>query len=127
MIVLDGSAAVSALLNDGPARRHVGAEVIHAPHLIDTEVVSALRRHVAGGHLADADALRALAVWKALGLIRYAATPLLDRVWELGDNVSSYDALYVALAESLGCELVTADSRLAGADGPRCVISVVPR
>lgn len=127
MIVLDASAAVSALLNDGQARHLVATETIHVPHLVDTEVVSALRRQVLTGVLTADDAHGAIAVWRQLGLIRYAAPPLLERVWELRDTVTSYDATYVALAENLGCALTTADARLAGASGPRCAITVVPR
>lgn len=127
MIVIDASAAVSALLNDGQARRILAVESIHAPHLVDAEVVSVLRRHVAGGALTAAKAHRALDVWRRLGLIRYAATPLLERVWELRAAVTAYDAMYVALAENLDCALVTADARLSGANGPRCAITVVPR
>ena len=127
MIVLDASAAVSALLNDGQARRLVATETIHVPHLVDTEVVSALRRHVLAGLLTAEEARRAIEVWRQLGLIRYAAPPLLERVWELRDDVTPSDATYVALAENLGCALTTADARLARASGPRCTITVVPR
>ena len=127
MIVIDASAAVSALLNDGQARRILAAESIHAPHLVDAEVVSVLRRQVAGGALTSAAAHRALDVWRRLGLIRYAAAPLLERVWELRAAVTAYDAMYVALAENLDCALATADARLSGANGPRCAITVVPR
>lgn len=127
MIVLDASAAVSALLNDGPARRLLAAEAIHVPHLVDVEVVSVLRRQAAAGLLAADDARRALDVWRRLGLIRYAASPLLERVWELRATVTAYDAMYVALAENLDCVLVTADARLSGANGPQCTITVVPR
>ncbi|MEW2481706.1 type II toxin-antitoxin system VapC family toxin [Mycobacterium sp. NPDC049093] len=127
MIVLDASAAVSGLLNDGPARRLLAAEAIHAPHLVDVEVVSVLRRQAAAGLLGTADARQALDVWRRLGLIRYAASPLLERVWELRATVTAYDAMYVALAENLDCVLVTADARLPGANGPRCTVTVVPR
>jgi predicted nucleic acid-binding protein len=127
VIVLDASAAVSALLNDGPARRLVTAETIHVPHLIDVEVVSAMRRQVLAGFLLDGDAHDAIGVWRQLGLIRYAAPPLMERVWELRATVTPYDAMYVALAENLGCALTTADARLARAGGPRCAITVVPR
>jgi predicted nucleic acid-binding protein len=127
VIVLDASAAVSALLNDGEARRLVAAESIHVPHLVDTEVVSAMRRQVLAGHLMAEDAHHAIDVWRQLGLIRYAAPPLLERVWELRDTVTPCDATYVALAENLGCALTTADARLARASGPRCAITVVPR
>jgi predicted nucleic acid-binding protein len=126
VIVLDASAAVSALLNDGQARRYLADEPIHSPHLVDVEVISALRRQVNAGRLAADDAQHALTVWRRIGLIRYAATPLVDRVWELRDSVSAYDAVYVALAENLGCALVTADARLASGHGPRCAVAVVP-
>jgi predicted nucleic acid-binding protein len=126
MIVLDASAAVAALLNDGQARRLVRAETINVPHLIDVEVVSGLRRLVAAGKVAETEALSALSVWRQLGLLRYSAAPLFERVWELRAAVSAYDAMYVALAENLQCTLVTADARLAGANGPRCAVTVVP-
>lgn len=126
MIVLDASAAVSALLNDGPARRLLAAEAIHVPHQVDTQVVSVLRGQAATGLLKSEHARQALGVWGRLGLIRYAAAPLLKRVWELRAAVTAYDAMYVALAENLDCALVTADARLSGTHGPRCTITVVP-
>ena len=125
--MLDASAAVSALLNDGPARRLLVAEPIHVPHVADVEVVSVLRRQVAAGLFGTEEARQALDIWRRLGLIRYAAGPLLERVWELRSAVTAYDAMYVALAENLDCALVTADVRLSGANGPRCTITVVPR
>ena len=127
MIVVDASAAVSALLNDGQARRLLAGESVRAPHLVDVEVVSALRRQVIAGGLTSAAAQGALGVWRRLGMIRYAASPLMDRVWELQSTITAYDAMYVALAENLDCALVTADARLSGASGPRCPITVVPR
>lgn len=127
MIVLDASAAVSALLNDGDARRLMASESLHAPHLIDVEVLSALRRQTPAGELSDEDATELLDVWRRLGATRYAAGPLLPRAWALRDSVTAYDATYVALAEQLNCTLVTADARLAGASGKRCPTTVVPR
>lgn len=126
MIVLDASAAVAALLNDGNARRLVGSEGLHAPHLIDAEVVSALRRLVLAGTLKTEDGLRCLEAWGHLAVIRYAAGPLLQRMWELREGISAYDAMYVALAELLDCALVTADTRLSRASGLRCSVTVVP-
>lgn len=127
MIVLDASAALSGLLNDGPARAVMATEQLHAPHLVDSEVASGLRRRVALGQVDAKDGWTALDTWRRLGLTRYAVHPLLDRVWQLRDNLSAYDAGYVALAESLGCALITADSRLSRAPGVRCSITVVPR
>lgn len=126
MIVLDASAAVTVLLNDGNARQLVGSEGLHAPHLIDAEIVSALRRLVHVGTLSTEDGLRCLETWSHLAVIRYAAGPLLQRMWELRERISAYDAMYVALAEVLDCALVTADARLSRASGLRCAVTVVP-
>jgi len=127
VIVVDASAALSALLNAGPARSALASEQLHAPHLIDSEVASGLRREVAAQRL-DADAgWTALDTLRRLGMTRYPVFALLDRVWELRENLSAYDASYVALAELLGCSLMTADGRLGRAPGPRCPITVVPR
>ena len=127
MIVLDASAALSALMNAGDARDVLGREQAHAPHLIDVEVVSGLRRLVLSKTLGAARASRLLTTWTRLGLTRYGAQGLLPRVWELRANLTVYDATYVALAEALGCGLVTADRKLAQAAGVRCPVTVVPR
>jgi predicted nucleic acid-binding protein len=126
MIVVDASAAVAALLNAGAARRALGADQLHVPHLIDSEVANALRRKVVGGEIsADAGRL-AVGSWQALGLIRYPVFGLLARIWQLRDDLSAYDASYVALAEHLECALVTCDARLARAPGVRCTVAVAP-
>lgn len=127
MIVLDASAAVLALLNDGVARRSLATASVAVPHLADSEVVGAVRAQVLRGELGAHDAGVALARWGRLGLRRFAAVGLLSRIWELRDNLTAYDATYVALAEALACELVTADARLARAPGPTCPITVVRR
>ncbi|MHB8245999.1 MAG: type II toxin-antitoxin system VapC family toxin [Acidimicrobiales bacterium] len=127
MIVVDASAAVSALLNAGPARRALSDEQLHAPHLIDAEIASALRREVAGQRLESASAWTALDLWRRLALTRYPVVGLLERVWELRESLSAYDAAYIALAELLNCSLLTADARLSRASGSRCPITVVPR
>ncbi|MEP6815397.1 MAG: type II toxin-antitoxin system VapC family toxin [Marmoricola sp.] len=125
--MVDASAALSGLLNDGAARQSLAGEQLHAPHLIDSELASGLRRRVAAHQLSAANGWTALDAWRHLGVTRYALHPLLDRVWQLRDNLSAYDAGYVALAEALSCSLVTADSRLSRAPGIRCPITVVPR
>lgn len=126
MIVADASAVVAALLNDGPARQTLSSQPVHAPHLVDAEVLSVLRRlNLAGRldqHLAEA-MIEALA---QLGIRRHGGTGLLFRVWGLRGNLTAYDASYVALAESLGCPLLSADRRLARAAGPLCAIHLVP-
>jgi predicted nucleic acid-binding protein len=127
VIVFDASAAVLALLNDGAARRSLATEVVVVPHLADSEVAHALRARVLRGHM-DVDSARtALARWSRIGIRRFAVVGLLGRIWELRDNLTAYDATYAALAEGLGCELVTADVRLAQAPGPTCAVTVVRR
>ena len=125
--MVDASAALSALLNAGPARSALASEQLHAPHLIDSEVANGLRRMVAAEQLAADSGWTALDVFRRLGMTRYPVFSLLDRVWELRDNLSAYDASYVALAELLDCNLLTADARLSRAPGIRCSITLVPR
>jgi predicted nucleic acid-binding protein len=86
---------------------------VHAPHLVDVEVLSAMRRLRAGGTLSDERAARALRRFADLRLIRHAHVPLRARIWQLSDRLTSYDAAYVALAELLPADLVTSDARLA--------------
>ena len=125
--MVDASAALSGLLNDGPARQLLAVEQLHAPHLIDSEVASGLRRRVASRQVTADSGWVALDTWRQLGLTRYAVYPVLERVWQLRDNLSAYDAGYVALAEALDCSLVTADARLSHAPGMRCPVTVLPR
>jgi predicted nucleic acid-binding protein len=127
VIVLDASAAVLALFNDGDARRALASEAVAVPHLADSEVVHAVRAQLLRGDVRADLAAAALARWSRLGLRRFGAVGLLSRIWDLRDNLSAYDATYVALAEALACELVTADARLARAPGPTCPITVVRR
>jgi predicted nucleic acid-binding protein len=124
VIVLDASALVELLL--GTARGRKVAELIadpalalNVPHLVDVEVAQALRRYVRAGELDAASALAALEALQALDLERHAHEPLLQRVWALRDNLTAYDAVYVALAEALGGRLLTCDGRLARAPGVR--------
>jgi predicted nucleic acid-binding protein len=126
VIVVDASAAVSALLNAGPARRALAREPLHAPHLIDSEVANALRRQLAAGRIDAGQGWAALNVLRRLAVTRHAAFSLADRVWELREQLSAYDAAYVALAEALDASLLTADARLARAPGLRCPVTVVP-
>lgn len=125
MIVLDASAAVLGLLADGEAREQMRGEALAGPHLIDAEVLHALRGQVRRGTIDDRAARRAVRAWRALGLERFAVAGLAERIWDLRDNVTAYDACYVALAEVLDVPLVTADARLAATPGPRCRTTVL--
>jgi len=125
MIVVDASVAVLALLNDGAARVSLATEHVAAPHLIDAELAHALRSRIRREEITEDQGRVALDRWTRLGLRRFAAVGMLGRIWELRENVTAYDATYVALAEALDCPLVTADGRLGRAPGPRCAITVV--
>lgn len=127
MIVVDGSAALAGLFNDGPARQVLAHDQLHAPHLVDSEVASGIRRRVAAGNLTATDGWSTLDRWRRLAVSRYPIVSLLERIWVLRDNLSAYDAGYVALAEVLRCSLLTADVRLSRAPGVRCSVTVVPR
>ncbi|MGI8414276.1 MAG: type II toxin-antitoxin system VapC family toxin [Solirubrobacteraceae bacterium] len=126
MIVVDASAAVSALLNAGPARRALASGQLHVPHLIDPEIANAVRGRVSAGALPVSTGWLVLESWRRMGMTRYAAFSMLDRIWQLRDNLTAYDASYVALAELLGCALLTADGRIGCAPGVRCAVTVVP-
>ncbi len=125
MIVVDASAAVLGLLDDGDARRRLATDRLAAPHLVDAEVLHTVGRQVRRGVIEAADASRAVRSWQRLGVQRFPVVGMLDRVWELRHNVTAYDATYVALAEELDCPLLTADARLANASGPRCTFTIV--
>jgi len=125
VIVVDASAAVLALLNDGDARAALSDGALVAPHLIDSEVLHALRSRVRRNELDAASAGLAVDAWGRLGIERIGVVGLLDRIWELLDNVSAYDATYIAVSEAVDAPLLTADARLAAAPGPRCPITVV--
>lgn len=121
-MVLDASGAVEFLLNTAAGRRLgarlvKAAEIVHAPHLIDVEIAHVLRRYVLDGAVDEPRAVRALDHWRKLSVERYPHEPFLDRIWRLRNNVTAYDAVYVALAEALGETLVTGDRRLAGCPG----------
>lgn len=130
MIVVDASAALTGLLNDGPARHLMASERLHAPYLVDSEIANAVRRRVRAGQLTADQGWTALDTWRHLALTRYPANGMLERIWGLRDNLSAYDATYVALAENLNCALVTADERLSRAGRAaefQCSVTLVPR
>ena len=121
-MVLDASALVELVLNTrtgAAVASHVAdpAEGLHVPHLADLEVAQALRRYVRDGDLTAAAAAAALDDFRALDLQRHAHEPLLERIWELRQNLTAYDAVYVALAEVLDSVVLTTDAHLSRAPG----------
>ena len=129
MIVVDASVLVTGLADDGAdgdrVRERLRNERLAAPQVIDLEVASAWRRLLAAGHLDQRRAALALADLGALRIERAPHRSLLERCWELRDNLTIYDAAYVALTELLGTVLLTGDARLASAPGVRCEVELV--
>jgi predicted nucleic acid-binding protein len=130
VIVVDASALLEVLLRTPAsaaiqARLFQDGEGLHAPALLDLEVAQVLRRYVARGEVTLARAGASLDLLLALPVQRYAHDALLPRVWALRDNLTAYDAAYVALAEALRAPLVTCDARLAGAPGVAATVELV--
>lgn len=125
MSVIDASVFVDALVGIGAhgdlARREVRSQpTLQVPAIFGAESASALRGLVRRGHLSPIRAGAALEQVRRVRALQYPFEPFTHRVWELRDNLTVYDAWYVALAEWLGTDLVTGDERLTGATGPRC-------
>ncbi len=121
MLVLDTSAVLNALLARPPIPglndRLAADGDLHGPHLIDTELLEALRRMSISGAVSDERASDARSDFAELLLVRYPHEPLGDRIWALRHNLTAYDATFVALAELLSAPLITCDARLASAPG----------
>ena len=130
MIVIDASAEVAVLLNTGPEvesiRERIArpGETLHVPHLFDIEVLHALRRLNLRGTVSSVRVQLALSRLRDTQLTRYPHTTLIERIWALRENLTAYDAAYVALAEALDAPLVTMDARLAQAPGIRAAVEV---
>lgn len=129
VIVVDASVIAVALADDGPdgdtARSRLRGEELAAPELLDLEVASVFRRQRAIGAVGDRRAELALDDLRAMPIQRAPHRRLIQRCWELRDNITVYDAAYVALAELLQTTLLTADRRLAQAPGPLCDIETL--
>jgi predicted nucleic acid-binding protein len=130
MIVVDASALVEVLLRTRDAqaiedRLFEDGQTLHAPHLLDIEVAHAVRRYAINGQIDREGGRAALAILAALPLNRYPHGFLLPRIWDLRNNLTAYDAVYVALAETLEVPLVTRDGRLARAAGHGARIELV--
>jgi predicted nucleic acid-binding protein len=128
MIVIDASAMIEALVGRDADNDLLDAlqASVHAPHLLDVEVLSVLRGLTLGRQLSPATADQARTDYFALTVARYEVHGLADRVWDLRSNYTTYDACYLALAEALDVPLYTCDHKLAS-DGHRAEILAFPR
>lgn len=113
MIVVDASAVLEVLLNTAAAQRiFLPGQTPHAPHLPDLEVAQVLRRYAFAGDIDAQRGTMALTDFRDLPFTRYPHDFLLPRIWQLRNNVSAYDAAYIALAEVLDAPLITCDQAL---------------
>jgi predicted nucleic acid-binding protein len=130
MIVVDASALLEFLLQTSlgarvEARLFGEEDELYAPHLLDVEIAQGLRRLVRTGEVSSGRAEEAIADLTDLDLHRHAHLDLLNRAWKLRDNISAYDAMYLALAEAIEAPIITCDSSLAKAPGHRARIDVI--
>jgi predicted nucleic acid-binding protein len=130
VIVVDASVLATAIGDDGTDGGRARTELraaghVAAPDLVDVETVAVLRKRWLAGDLSARRFAAAVDDLGDLDVDRYPTLAFMRRAYELRANVTVYDAAYVALAETLGCDLVTADRRLAGAAGPRCRVRLL--
>ncbi|MFZ5871674.1 MAG: type II toxin-antitoxin system VapC family toxin [Actinomycetota bacterium] len=130
LAVVDASALVAFYAADDPRRAMITArlaagDTLFAPAHLDTEIVSALRGLSRPSPRLQAAVPRALGHLAAFPIRRMPLAPLLQRIWELRDNLTAYDAAYVALAERLNGPLITCDGKFSGASGPRCTFDLI--
>ncbi|MBA3527789.1 MAG: type II toxin-antitoxin system VapC family toxin [Propionibacteriaceae bacterium] len=130
MVVVDASVLAAFYASDDPRRVTVShrlavSDSLFAPAHLDAEVVSTLRGLARRNPTLNAVVPRALAHLAAFPIRRLPLAPLLTRMWDLRDNVTPYDAAYVALAERLGSPLITCDARLTMASGCGCVFELI--
>ena len=131
MLVLDASAALAAFLGTGVSstsirvRMEAPGESVHAPQLLDVELLHALRGLVPRGDVSRARSEESCAhYFDSLRWSRSSHGAFLDRMWEFEDNSGAHDAAYVALAKTLSAPLVTTDAQLARAPGIRAEVEV---
>jgi len=100
-------------------------EQLHAPYLLDVEVLQVIRRYSLRKLISEVRARQAIEDYNDLLVRRYPHTPLISRIWELKANLSAYDAAYVALSEALSAPLLTCDTRLANTPGHHALVQVL--
>jgi predicted nucleic acid-binding protein len=130
LIVLDASAAVEVILQTEVGVALTGKLLtpessLHAPYLLDIEVAQVLRRFTLRKEVPPKRARQALEDLADLPIERYPHRMLLPRIWALRQNLTAYDAAYVALAEILGATLLTRDGRISRASGHSARVEVV--
>ena len=130
MIVLDASAAIELLLNTGTGKL-INREIIsrettlHAPHLIDLEIIQVLRRYVLTREIPETRAMTAINHWLQLDVTRYPHEPFTASIWQYRNNLTAYDAAYVVLAKALDASLITCDRALADISASGGTIDVI--
>jgi predicted nucleic acid-binding protein len=130
VIVIDASVLANVVGDDGGDGHRAraafrGAGGVAAPDLADAGTAAVLRKRWLAGTVSDERFAAAIDDLIQLDIDRYPSGRFMRRAYELRANVTVYDSAYVALAEALSCELLTADQRLANASGPRCAIRVL--
>jgi len=130
VIVLDASAVLEVLLHRPGGskiqkRMFKRRETLHAPHLLDVEVAQVVRRYCISGGMTKYRGYQAMMDLADLPVTRYRHDIFLTRMWQLRDNVTAYDAVYLSLAEALSAPLITCDARLAASKGHRAAVELV--
>jgi predicted nucleic acid-binding protein len=130
LIIIDTSAVLAALVGGAPGRqartRIAAAGSLHAPHLLDVEILHALRGLVRGRKLSVDRAQDASTDYARLNITRYPVSGMSNRIWQLRNNLTAYEACFVALAEALECPIVTCDERLSRSSGHTAQVDVYP-
>lgn len=130
MIVVDASLALAVLFRTpagvvGERELFAPGETLHAPHVIDVEIAQVLRRYARTSQIAPARLAAALSDWTAFRVTRYPHDWMLGRIWALRDNITAYDAAYIALAEAMDAPLLTCDARLTAAPGHTAKVRLI--
>ncbi len=129
MLVVDASVIAPVVADAGPDgvrfRQRLHSEQVAAPDLLRVAVLSVICRQLRFGTLDVTQAEQAVTDLLDLPITVYPTAPLLLRCWQLRDNLTAYDACYIALAETLGSSVLTADARLSRAPGTRCAIETI--
>jgi predicted nucleic acid-binding protein len=130
LIVIDASVLANVIGDDGADGKRARAELrtaqdLAAPDLVDVETVAVLRKRWLAEAITQRRFASAIGDLENIAIDRYPTLQLMRRAYELRSTVTSYDAAYVALAEILGCDLLTGDARLAKAPGPKCPVRLL--